>query len=240
MADKAPVQDKLSKILAELLWSVAGTEEEDEYAGEVYMQMQDDCGDQGEEDGGSGVGCDDDDDDDDDDDGVFEDADGDTMEIVEMSGNCSDDDDDDKEDAEGEVGEDQTNGSEDEEEEVGEEQQRIRDMNEKHCRGAHLVSLYISTFLCTVRREWGNVDKHRVDKFYTAVRFMISEVCYVDTMLKKKRLIQVCNLSDACRSCHRLLFRRTNTCRNVIGTLASSAYSTTPSTTRGYRPRLKA
>jgi len=38
-----------------------------------------------------------------------------------------------------------------------------------------LVSLYISTFLHTVRREWGNVDKHRVDKFYTAVRLMIGE-----------------------------------------------------------------
>ena len=184
MADKAPVQDKLSKILAELMWSVAGTEEEDEYAGEVYMQMQEDCGDPGEEDGGRGVGCVDD--------GVFEDADGDTMEIIEMSGNCSDDDDDDNEDAEGEDGEDQTNDSEDEEEELGEEQQRIRDMNEKHCRGAHLVSLYISTFLCTVRREWGNVDKHRVDKFYTAVRFMISEVCYVG-MLKQKSRIQVWN-----------------------------------------------
>ncbi|KAL7479774.1 hypothetical protein ACHAW6_005503, partial [Cyclotella cf. meneghiniana] len=40
--------------------------------------------------------------------------------------------------------------------------------DEKHCRGAHLVSLYIATVLRTVRREWGYVDKHCVDKFYTA------------------------------------------------------------------------
>lgn len=180
MADKAPVQDKLSKILAELMWSVAGTEEEDEYAGEVYLQMQEDCDDLvGSE---QGVGCDNDECHDDecdvdgcDGDGVFVDADGDTMEIIEMNSNSSDDNDEE----ESEYSENQMNGDDDEddEEEVEEEQQRIRDMNEKHCRGAHLVSLYISTFLCTVRREWGNVDKHRVDKFYTAVRYMISEVC---------------------------------------------------------------
>ena len=31
MADKVPVQDKLSQILAELMWCLAGTEEDDEY-----------------------------------------------------------------------------------------------------------------------------------------------------------------------------------------------------------------
>ena len=40
MADKVPVQDKLSQILAELMWCLAGTEEDDEYAGQVYMQME--------------------------------------------------------------------------------------------------------------------------------------------------------------------------------------------------------
>ena len=73
-------------------------------------------------------------------------------------------------------GDDDEDDDEDEDDEVDDEEQQIKDMNEKHCRGAHLVSLYISTFLCTMRREWGNVDKHRVDKFYTAVRLMISEV----------------------------------------------------------------
>ena len=58
MADKVPVQDKLSKILAELMWCLAGTEEDDEYAGQVYLQMEE--GDMEED----GVDGDDDDDDD--------------------------------------------------------------------------------------------------------------------------------------------------------------------------------
>merc|ERR1719343_1894200 len=60
-------------------------------------------------------------------------------------------------------------------EEQEDEEEGNKDINVKHCRGAHLVSLYISTFLQTMRREWGNVDKHRLDKFYTAIRFMVSE-----------------------------------------------------------------
>lgn len=187
MADKAPVQDKLSKILAELMWCLAGTEEEDEYAGEVFLEMEADedyFGDDHEED-------DDEEGDDGDDnfdgigDGLFEDDDGDTMEIIEMEASS---DDGEEEEEEGEDNNEEMDsdedddedgdGDEDDDSEIDDDEQRVKDMNEKHCRGAHLVCLYISTFLCTVRREWGNVDKHRVDKFYTAVRLMISEVCY--------------------------------------------------------------
>ncbi|KAL7525933.1 hypothetical protein ACHAXR_001224, partial [Thalassiosira sp. AJA248-18] len=162
MADKTPVQDKLSKVLAELMWCLAGSEEEDEYCGQVYLQM---------EDGGL--------DDDDDDDGgegmlVEEDEDGDTMEIIEME-NSDEDEDSDEENNGGTDEEKSSVEGGDDDDDDDEEQQRIKNINETHCRGAHLVSLYISTFLCTVRREWGNVDKHRVDKFYTAVRFMVSE-----------------------------------------------------------------
>eukprot|EP00578_Thalassiosira_sp_NH16_P024894 CAMPEP_0181101254 /NCGR_PEP_ID=MMETSP1071-20121207/13650_1 /TAXON_ID=35127 /ORGANISM="Thalassiosira sp., Strain NH16" /LENGTH=828 /DNA_ID=CAMNT_0023184081 /DNA_START=268 /DNA_END=2754 /DNA_ORIENTATION=- len=168
MADKTPVQDKLSKILAELMWCLSGTEEEDEYAGQLYLRMEDPTefgdngeevdsemcdGDDGEEQARHGLFQDGD---------VFEDDDGDVMEIIEMDENS------DEEDVE--------SSDEDAMEGEGDEETRIRDMNETHCRGAHLVSLYFSTFLRTVRREWGNVDKHRVDKFYTAVRFMVSEV----------------------------------------------------------------
>ena len=226
MADKAPVQDKLSKILAELMWSVAGTEEEDEYAGNVYLQMQEDDRfaadilDDEEYDCDDVEGAEEEECDYDNgyEEGVYIDNDGDVMQIVEMNSNSSDEEDDDDDDDDDEASEDgidldeigeneiyevdQTDSEEsdsddddenptltflagsdsddelnddDDGDEVDEDQQRIQDMNEKHCRGAHLVSLYISTFLCTVRREWGNVDKHRVDKFYTAVRFMISE-----------------------------------------------------------------
>ena len=172
MADKVPVQDKLSQILADLMWCLAGTEEDDETAGQMYMQITE----QGN--------------------GFYEDEDGDVMwtEVL--------DDDDDDEDEEGEdEEEDEENAwqdmpsdddeegnevegmNESEDDEVDEEGERIAIMNEAHCRGAHLVSLYVATFLRTVKREWGNVDKHRVDKFYTVVRLMIREVsesCVVD------------------------------------------------------------
>jgi hypothetical protein len=92
------------------------------------------------------------------------------MQIVEMDDNEDEEENSDEEEEEGTDGEDPM-----EEEDSEEEDSEPRDINEAHCRGAHLVSLYISTFLTTVRREWGNVDKHRVDKFYTAVRFMVSE-----------------------------------------------------------------
>lgn len=193
MADKAPVQDKLSKVLAELMWCLAGTEEEDEYAGEMFLEMEGDSeyfgddSDEVDEEYIDGIG-----------DGVFEDDDGDTMEIIDMEENS--DDNDEEEGVEGEeeveddgdeddeeynsdddefVDEDDEADYEDDEDEIDEEEQQIEDMNEKHCRGAHLVCLYISTFLSTMRREWGNVDKHRVDKFYTAVRLMISEVSFL-------------------------------------------------------------
>ena len=39
MCDKVPVQDELSKKLASLIWCVAGTEEEDEYAGQAYLDL---------------------------------------------------------------------------------------------------------------------------------------------------------------------------------------------------------
>jgi TATA-binding protein-associated factor Taf7 len=130
MADKVPVQDKLSQILAELMWCLAGTEEDDEYAGQLYLQM-----DESSED--------------------FDPDDSDEDEYKILS-------------VERVEGEEESADGESEAEETEED--------EKHCRGAHLVSLYIATFLRTVRREWGNVDKHRVDKFYTAVRLMLSEV----------------------------------------------------------------
>lgn len=184
MADKAPVQDKLSKILAELMWCLAGTEEEDEYAGKMFLEME------GDEDYSWGDHDDGDVDGDDNfdeiGDGLFEDDDGDTMEIIEMESKSDDDVEEEEEggDYKEETDSDEDDGEDGDGDEDGEvegeddDEQRVKDMNEKHCRGAHLVCLYISTFLCTVRREWGNVDKHRVDKFYTAVRLMISEVCY--------------------------------------------------------------
>ena len=176
MADKTPVQDKLSKLLAELMWCLSGTEEEDEYAGQVYLQMDNDgegVWDDEEDEEGEGMS---------DDENVpvigvdpqaehelfgnnvVEDDEGDTMEIIDMDNDSDEENNNDMED------------SEEVDDEEDEDEDRIKAMNESHCRGAHLVSLYVSTFLRTVRREWGNVDKHRVDKFYTAIRYMVGEV----------------------------------------------------------------
>jgi Nucleolar protein,Nop52 len=45
-----------------------------------------------------------------------------------------------------------------------------------HCRGAHLVSLFVRTCFRTIRREWHAMDKYRINKFYTLVRLVIYEM----------------------------------------------------------------
>jgi hypothetical protein len=152
MADKVPVQDELSKRLAELLWCVAGTEEEDEYAGQAYMDM---CGDE---------------------DGQEEDEDGDEdiEEIVNTLKGGSDDSDEEEEEEDDEQEDEHVH-----DENCGhlnQEDEELDDSDIKHCRGAHLASLFIRTFFRTVRREWGNMDKYRVDKFYTLIRLYMHEV----------------------------------------------------------------
>ena len=165
MADKVPVQDELSKRLAELIWCFAGTEEEDEYAGQVYLAL-----DEGErEDFGSGGAASeggDGEDGDEEEDGTDEEDDDDSYEVqMEEIANTLESSDD--EEGEGEY--ENENENEDEADEID-------DALQKHCRGAHLASLYVRTFFRTMRREWGNVDKHRIDKFYTAMRLVLAEV----------------------------------------------------------------
>eukprot|EP00804_Cyclotella_cryptica_P024675 CCRYP_001677-RA/>CCRYP_001677-RA protein AED:0.08 eAED:0.08 QI:83/1/1/1/1/1/3/137/760 len=160
MADKVPVQDKLSQILAELMWCLSGSEEDDEYAGQLYLQMDEEVEDFLDEE--------DVDDEEEEDTCSFD------KEMIENFKETESDEDSDGfkvlsvERVEGDE-DDDSNDNENDADDVPHQE------DEKHCRGAHLVSLYIATFLRTVRREWGNVDKHRVDKFYTAVRLMLSE-----------------------------------------------------------------
>jgi hypothetical protein len=150
MCDMVPVQDRLSEILAETMWCLGGSEEDDEYAGQVYLRYE------------NGF------EDDDEEEEIEEEEEGSIdQDIEKYMEEEMDSDDDYKLLSVEEV-------DEESEEEEGESAE-----DEKHCRGAHLVSLYIATFLRTVRREWGNVDKHRVDKFYTAVRLMLSEVSFL-------------------------------------------------------------
>jgi hypothetical protein len=166
MADKAPVQHDLCKKLVKLLWCVAGTEEEDEYAAQVYLDMYGDDPVNGNEDS---------------------DVEGEDYTIEEMENTLEDEDedDDDEEDAsaaegsEEEEDEEEDDEMEDEEEVAMEEDDvegGLDDSEIPHCRGAHLASLFVRTFFRTVQREWGRMDKYRVDKFYSLVRLMVHEV----------------------------------------------------------------
>jgi ribosomal RNA-processing protein 1 len=155
MADKVPVQDELSKRLAELIWCVAGTEEEDEYAGQAYMEMCEEQEQQG----------DDDDEMDDDDEDV----------TIEEIANTLDYD---KEGYSDEADSD-SSGDNDPEDNHDDDEQDVEELDDSeipHCRGAHLASLFVRTFFRTIRREWGNMDKYRVDKFYTLVRLYMHEI----------------------------------------------------------------
>lgn len=177
MADKVPVQDELSKRLAELLWCVAGTEEEDEYAGQAYMDIceaadaelarqyddEDVTLEEIENTLREEVGSEEDSDDDEEDEQESDGADEDEGE---------EDDDD---------GEEEENSEQDENdptypEEMNDEENEMDDSEIPHCRGAHLASLFVRTFFRTIRREWGNMDKYRVDKFYTLTRLYLGEV----------------------------------------------------------------
>jgi hypothetical protein len=156
MADKKAVQDELSKHVCKLLWCVVGTEEEDECAGQAYLEMIE---------AEAAEDADGEDDDDEYDDVTMTEIEN-TLE--EEKNSASDDDDDVKDDSE-----ESGHGIEDSEEE---QEIELDNVNIPHCRGAHLVSLFVRTFFRTIRRDWHTMDKYRVDKFYTLIRTMMSEI----------------------------------------------------------------
>jgi len=175
MADKVPVQHELSKHLAELLWCVAGTEEEDEYAGQAYMSICEE-----RENGEDGEDEEDSSNDDEDSDGpevtleeienTLDESDSDCVDENEMTNDNGEDEMEDDDDEDGESAEDAL------EEEEEEDEESMDNSEVKHCRGAHLVSIFVRTFFRTVRREWGRMDKYRVDKFYTLARMYMHEI----------------------------------------------------------------
>jgi len=161
MADKKPVQDELSKQIVQLLWCVIGTEEEDEYAARAYLEMTH----AEEQEMLEGDG-----DDDDEYDVTLEEIEN-TMKS-EMGSDDDDDDDEDEDDQE-ENDEDEAGMEEDQDESV---EMELNDEEIPHCRGAHLVSILVRTFFRTIRRDWGTMDKYRIDKFYTCTRLMMHEI----------------------------------------------------------------
>lgn len=159
MADKVPVQDELAQQIAKLLWCFAGTPEEDEFAAQAYMNLY---ANREEEYLAGEAGEDSENDSENSSDRESENSDnGPDVTMEEVSNTLEEDDE--EEDLE------QNNEQDDDEESMD-------DSEVPHCRGAHLASLFVRTFFRTVRREWGNMDKYRVDKFYTLCRYMLSQV----------------------------------------------------------------
>jgi ribosomal RNA-processing protein 1 len=176
MADKAPVQEELSAQIASLIWCFEGTEEEDEYAATAYMHMTDtgydeDCGDD----------CEDHDHDEILEDDASESDDSYEVTMQEISNTLGDDDEQGDEDVvqqseDDNEGSSSSGGESDDGDEADDDESDNEDVSAiRHCRGAHLASLFLRTYFATLRREWGNMDKYRIDKFYTLTRFLLRE-----------------------------------------------------------------
>eukprot|EP00814_Leptocylindrus_danicus_P019695 CAMPEP_0116040818 /NCGR_PEP_ID=MMETSP0321-20121206/24618_1 /TAXON_ID=163516 /ORGANISM="Leptocylindrus danicus var. danicus, Strain B650" /LENGTH=593 /DNA_ID=CAMNT_0003520771 /DNA_START=113 /DNA_END=1895 /DNA_ORIENTATION=+ len=159
LADKVPVQDELSKNIAELLFCFEGTKEEDEYAARLYLEITTNAkDDEIDEDHVHGSHCD------------HEDAAStDESDMIEVDEEMD--------------GEDKENShimeAEEEEEEEGEEEEEEEEEDAtlvKHCRGAHLASAFCRTFFRTIRKNWGITDYHRIDKFYTLMRYVLHQM----------------------------------------------------------------
>uniref|UniRef100_A0A6S8W4W6 Uncharacterized protein n=1 Tax=Chaetoceros debilis TaxID=122233 RepID=A0A6S8W4W6_9STRA len=151
LCDGVAVQEEVSKCLAELMWAVGGTAEEDEYAGRLYLEMVEE-----NEGNGETVPAGESDEEVEDDEEVDDDDD---IKIISMD---SGDEEDVEEEEMDEDDEESGNPAHDEE--------------TKHCRGAHLSALYVRTYLRTLTREWSNMDKYRIDKFYTLTRLILREI----------------------------------------------------------------
>ena len=165
MADRVPVQQELAQQMASLVWCCAGTEEQDECAAATYLEM---CGDD-----------DDDEEEDDQDDEVF-------MEEIE---NTLDENMEPKESDEEGIRENETASSasddsvDDEVKQAAlllEQENQDEDdedyQNVGHCRGAHLAALFVRCWYRTIVREWTQMDKYRIDKFYTLLRDLLHVV----------------------------------------------------------------
>ena len=168
MADHVVVQQELCKEMAKLLWCLAGTQEQDEYAGQAYLRYVEDIQEEmmrqeEMEKAEEGQTMDDevddndhDDDDDEEDDFIMEEV----ANTLNEGRDDNDEDDEDESDLDQKSSDDEDGGY----------------STVQHCRGAHLASLFVRTCLQTIRREWGSMDKYRTDKFYSLLRHVYRQV----------------------------------------------------------------
>jgi hypothetical protein len=175
MCDRTVVQDELSKVMSELIWCFAGTEEADEYAAAVYLQQT------GHDDDDDDCGCDDDDDGDvqddewDEEDEIDDEENAEELQLMEV---------DEEEEEEEESSTDTTqkqialleNGEDTDDDNDDDNDDDTEDLEIPHCQGAHLASLYLRVWFRTIVREWGMLDKYRIDKFYLLLRYLVSQM----------------------------------------------------------------
>jgi len=152
MCDKVVVQDELSSHMAQLIWSVAGTIEGDIEEAQNYVYLEEQALE------------DDKDDSDDEDDVPIEDA------WDHQLGELQHQDPSDEDEV-------VTLSSNEEESEVqhGSEEDPDNENYHQHT-SVHLVCLFLKGYFETIHREWGRMDKHRIDKFYRSMRLMLSHV----------------------------------------------------------------
>jgi len=155
LCDHVTVQEEVSNVLSKLIWSFSGSEEDDEYAGRLYLMAMD----EGEEGDDTGE---------------------DIVQEVQKEKT--------KQVTEKEVGEEENEimksydikisnpTQHDNENDSSSHNEEEDECHIKHCRGAHLSQLFIRTYFQTLSREWSNMDKYRIDKFYTLTRLMIREI----------------------------------------------------------------
>jgi len=154
MCDKTVVQEELSSHMAKLIWSVAGTVQDDIDEANHYVQFEQQALDDeevAEEEDEEDVYDDEDDDDDDDD-----------VELIDM----------DAWEAYQEEKEEQSEEASEEDEPSEEEE----DKNDPQHSSVNLVCLFVKGYFETISREWGHMDKHRLDKFYRSMRIMMYQI----------------------------------------------------------------
>ena len=186
MCDKVVVQEELSSHMARLLWCVAGTIENDMEEGERYMQLEieDFALQEGEEDSDEydvemevlhGVDISEQEDEEEgDEEELHSGGDKDDKEVSDDDVHSGEDEDENHEDHQcRDVHCHRHHHNDDDEEEVEEEED---DENTRHHTSVHLVCLFIKAYFETIHREWGNMDKHRLDKFYRSMRQIMNEI----------------------------------------------------------------
>jgi hypothetical protein len=183
LADRVPVQEELCQQLCSLIWSVAGTMEQDEYIAQSYLDSLNESGfaeaddiDEYSED----ENLEDDDDTAEDDEIDFEakqlalleeeDDYDDDEELHACPGDCNGCENYNDESEES----NDSDADDDDKQDDREDNSSVNPMEDRHCQGAHLAALFTRTFWRTCVREWGKMDKYRIDKFYTCLRYMLA------------------------------------------------------------------